>query len=297
MKTIPAALQASLDLRATTVSMLWRIDRTDGLSFYFTDHDVDIVYSGHTYLAATSFTGSAIQEQLGLAVSNLDILGVFNDDSITEEDLIGGRYDGATMRLYMIDWSAPGPTTVAQIGRYTLGQTQMGDLAFQAEMRSLAQHFAQHIGALCSPKCRTLLGMASGVAKLETGCNFTMPAAVTGTIAAITDRKTFQVSAAGSYPNGTKGSLSGGYFSFGTVKFTNNNCSGIAQEVLDNDASLNFTMRLPFPLDFAVGDAVEMQIGCDRTAPVCANNFNNIVNFRGEPYVPGTDKFFRVNIG
>ena len=297
MKNIPGPFQNHLNGRETTTSLLWQIDRPDGLSFYFTDHDEDVIYNGHTFLAATSFSASAIQEQLGLAVSNLEILGIFDSASITEDDLIGGRYDGSTMRIYIINWKQPGPTMVAQIGRYTLGQTQMGDFAFQAEMRSLAQHFSQHVGSLCSPKCRTLLGSPSGVSPLESGCNFTMPAPIVGTIAAITDRKTFRVSAAGSYPNGTKGSLSGGYFSFGTVQFTNNTCKDIAREVLDNDPSLNFTMRLPFPLDFQVGDAVEMQIGCDRSMPVCAGNFANAVNFRGEPYVPGTDKMFLVHNG
>lgn len=285
--------QSDLDGRATTTCLCWEIDRPDSVSFYFTDHDVDLPFLGHTFLARTSFTASAIQDQLGLAVSNLEIMAAFDSSAITEDDLVGGRYDGAELRVYLVNWAKP--TSYTQLGRYTLGQSTAGDIAYQAEMRSLAQHFAQQIGALCTPKCRTLLGTPSGVNRLESGCNFTMPSPVAGTISAITDRKTFQVSAAGSFPNGTKGSLGGGYFSFGTVQFTNNKCSGISREVLDNDPGLNFQMRMPFPLDFQVGDAVEMQIGCDRTLPVCANNYNNAVNFRGEPYVPGTDKMFLVH--
>ncbi|MDE5056044.1 phage BR0599 family protein [Wolbachia endosymbiont of Drosophila bicornuta] len=27
--------------------------------------------------------------------------------------------------------------------------------------------------------------------------------------------------------------------------------------------------------------------GCDKTFPTCRSKFNNTVNFRGEPYIPG----------
>jgi len=32
--------------------------------------------------------------------------------------------------------------------------------------------------------------------------------------------------------------------------------------------------------------------GCDKRLTTCINKFNNINNFRGEPYVPGQDEFF-----
>jgi hypothetical protein len=33
-----------------------------------------------------------------------------------------------------------------------------------------------------------------------------------------------------------------------------------------------------------------MTKGCDKTLPTCFAKFNNVVNFRGEPLVPGLDR-------
>ena len=39
-----------------------------------------------------------------------------------------------------------------------------------------------------------------------------------------------------------------------------------------------------------VGDTFNAIAGCDKTISTCIAKFNNAVNFRGEPYVPGMDK-------
>jgi uncharacterized phage protein (TIGR02218 family) len=51
-----------------------------------------------------------------------------------------------------------------------------------------------------------------------------------------------------------------------------------------------FTLVLPMPNNVAVGDTFNARAGCDKTISTCIAKFNNAVNFRGEPYVPGMDK-------
>ena len=51
-----------------------------------------------------------------------------------------------------------------------------------------------------------------------------------------------------------------------------------------------FTFVLPMPNAIAVGDTFKAIAGCDKTFSTCYTNFNNALNFRGEPYVPGMDK-------
>ena len=44
-----------------------------------------------------------------------------------------------------------------------------------------------------------------------------------------------------------------------------------------------------------VGDELEIFPGCrKRNAEDCATKFNNIVNFRGEPFIPGQDDLLKV---
>jgi hypothetical protein len=52
------------------------------------------------------------------------------------------------------------------------------------------------------------------------------------------------------------------------------------------------TIQQPFRSDFAVGDSVDLEQGCDHTLTGdCVNKFNNAVNFGGAPYTPGLNPF------
>jgi len=42
-------------------------------------------------------------------------------------------------------------------------------------------------------------------------------------------------------------------------------------------------------LDVQVGDTFTIAPGCDKNVTTCKNKFSNVVNFHGEPYLPGRD--------
>jgi len=46
---------------------------------------------------------------------------------------------------------------------------------------------------------------------------------------------------------------------------------------------------LPMPFDITVGDSLLVYAGCKKDVPACSVKFDNIVNMRSEPYVPGQD--------
>ena len=64
-KILTPAMRAHLDLETTRLCTAGRIERRDGQSFFFTDHDRDLVYGGNTYLAATGFDRTAISNERG----------------------------------------------------------------------------------------------------------------------------------------------------------------------------------------------------------------------------------------
>lgn len=52
------------------------------------------------------------------------------------------------------------------------------------------------------------------------------------------------------------------------------------------------TLKLYAPLtaNLQIGDRFMYTQGCNKTIGDCSNRFNNAINFRGEPYLPGTEK-------
>lgn len=291
---VPSGILGMLQSGVSTVCLCWKLTRPDNVVMGFTDHDEDVGFDSVTYLASSSFTASAMEDQLGLAVSNLDVMAAFSSETITNDDLEDGRYDNSVVEIWLVDWTDPQPdTNRVMIRSCTLGQVQAGDLAYQAEFRSLAQHYAQYIGAIVQPKCRSELGDTGK--GLEGGCRFTLPAPVNGTIQSIVNRNSFKISAAGSFPDNEGGTIAGGFFAFGTVTALTGKNKGVSKEVSTSDPALNIVVAEAFPEDFQVGDSVQLQIGCDHTPETCRIIFNNLVNFRAEPYVPGTDQVFKVN--
>jgi hypothetical protein len=157
-KTLTAGMESHLQEEVTTLATLWRITRTDGVEFFFTDHDSDIEYDGEVYGAESSYQRTAIQNDVTMAVDNLDIEGIFDSELITEEDLRAGKFDYAQVRIYVVNWSnlTDGDIKMrnGRMGEVTL--TEQG--VFKAELRGLTQALGQNLGELYQPECRADLG-------------------------------------------------------------------------------------------------------------------------------------------
>jgi uncharacterized phage protein (TIGR02218 family) len=49
------------------------------------------------------------------------------------------------------------------------------------------------------------------------------------------------------------------------------------------------TLALPMEFPIVAGDTYTITAGCDKQFGTCKARYNNVVNFRGEPYIPGID--------
>ncbi|SDR47050.1 DUF2163 domain-containing protein [Paraburkholderia tuberum] len=79
-----------------------------------------------------------------------------------------------------------------------------------------------------------------------------------------------------------------GYFSFGTVRWTSGANAGYSFNVRTFSPGV-VTLSLPTPFPISAGDQYVITAGCDRQIGTCVARWNNVVNFRGEPYIPGPD--------
>jgi hypothetical protein len=129
-KILTSAMRAHLDEETTRLAAIWRITRKDGVQFFFTDHDRDIVSDGEVYRADAGFERTAIRSDAGFAVDNLDLVGVFAEGGIFEDEVRAGLFDGAEIE---ISWrrvvgakddagrDLPGQAPLALVGRRSAG--------------------------------------------------------------------------------------------------------------------------------------------------------------------------------
>lgn len=273
MKPASTALAAHLNGQVTTLATCWRLERTDGWVRGFTDHDRDLTVDGLNYVASTGFLPSAIKTGSDLSVDNLDVDGFLDDAALKAEDLTAGLFDGARIEVFLVNWADLAQGRLL-LRRGFLGEVKRADQRFSAEVRGLSNRLAQTAGRLYSRLCRVDLGSAECGVPLGPR---TDSYAITQVISADT------VLVATARPTG--------FFTFGRATFTSGANAGAVNEVMLHDGQ---TIRLftPMPRPIAVGDGITLVAGCDKTPETCNAKFGNILNFRGEPHIPGNDKVF-----
>jgi uncharacterized phage protein (TIGR02218 family) len=154
MKTISSGMSSHLSEEVTTLCTCWKIVRTDGQVFGFTDHDRDLVFNGVTYEAETGYNRTAIRSDASMSVDNLDVTGFLESDRITENDLRNGLFDFASVFIFVLNWKDLTMQEV-KLRRGWFGEVTLNDNGtFETEIRGL--HQALSIGFMESyqPECR-----------------------------------------------------------------------------------------------------------------------------------------------
>lgn len=270
-------MAAHLAAEVMTLATCWRITRRDAVEQCFTDHDSDLVVDGQTYLARSGIVPSAVTSQAGLAVDNLELEGLLDDESITREGLLGGLYDHAELEIFMVDYASPDDGRL-HVKTGWLGEVTLRDGVFVAEVRGISAALQQTIGEVYTPTCRAQLG--------DTRCKKSLASfTFTGTIDTVENEYLVTDAARGQ---------ANGYFAYGKITFTSGANAGLSMEIRDF-ANGRFTLFLPLPNPVGVGDSYSVVAGCDKRLDTCISRFANAVNFRGEPHLPGNDKILETS--
>jgi uncharacterized phage protein (TIGR02218 family) len=280
MRTIPSALQSKLDRGVTTLCRCWLIARTDGVTQGFTDHDEDVMLGDVTCRAGTGLSGSETTQKLGLAVDGSEFSGALADDTLNETDLAAGRYDTASVELWLTDWSEP--ELRALLAKGTLGEVRREGAAFTAEVRGLSQRLSEETGRLYTATCTADLGDARCKIDLADPA-FRGSGTVTDVIA------TSQIAVSG------LDDFESGWFTAGRLTFASGANAGLSVEVKTHrkDSTVTITLWQAMPEPIAAGDAFTVTAGCDKRFATCRERFDNVVNFRGFPHIPGNDFVIR----
>jgi uncharacterized phage protein (TIGR02218 family) len=277
MRDISPALQAHLDAGVTTLCRCWRLERNDGVVLGFTDHDQALTFGGTAYEPATGLDASEEVSATGFAVGGLEVSGALASDQLDAGDLAAGLYDRAEVRVYLVNWLAPAERHLLRVGH--IGEVTREDGAFRAEIRGLAAELDQPQGRVFRHTCDADLG--------DSRCGIDVSAADfhgTGTVAAVNDRRRFAVT-------GLDG-FDAGWFERGCFAWTSGANDGLAVEVKShrrNAGAVEIELWQPAPWDIGEGDGFSVTAGCDKLFETCRRKFDNGVNFRGFPHMPGTD--------
>lgn len=270
-------LAAHLAGGLTTLCHAWAVTRTDGALFGFTDHDRDLAFDGMTFRADSGLSARALQQGTGLSVDNTEALGLLSDAGLSEADIVAGRFDGAEVRCWRVNWADPDQRLLQFRG--TIGELQRNGASFTAELRGLTEALNRPLGRIYQKPCTAVLG--------DTACRVDLSGpdhSLTLTVAAIESTRVLRLAGAGTAPQG--------WFRRGRLIVLDGAAAGLHGTIKrDTAQSSQREVELWEPLraPLAPGDSLRLLAGCDKRFSTCRDKFANLVNFQGFPDLPGDD--------
>jgi uncharacterized phage protein (TIGR02218 family) len=264
----------------TSLAFCWRLTLRDGRVLGFTAHDQPLLIEGITYEPENGIAPSAYQQDLSLEPDDVELKGLFSTTQISERDLIGGRLDSAEYQYFLVNWQAlptslsasPADFLLLSAGR--LGEYKSTERDFTASGLSLIDRLAEKQPIQTSPVCRATLGDSKCTVNLAPFTFNLLVSSVTGNRTIVTNVI----------------ALPDGYFKNGKLEFLTGENAGTKIKIADwVDATNTLTLFLPTFYDIAPGDSIRCIAGCDKRLATCRDKFNNVLNFRGEPSIPGQD--------
>jgi uncharacterized phage protein (TIGR02218 family) len=266
--------QAHLASGSTTLARAWWVQRRDGVGYGFTDHDQDLTFEGRHFKASAGLTARVLQQSTGLSVDNTEAVGALSDAAIDEADLQAGRFDGAEVTIWAVNWADVAQRAVLFMGSF--GEITRAGGAFRAELRARAEALNALQGRVYQRGCSAALGdRACGVDLGQAGLRAVMQVA--------------QILPSGEIALTGAGGQEAGFFQLGRALVQTGLAAGLSAMIKHDlpqphgGRHIKLWQNLPAPL--ALGDSITLEAGCDRTVQTCARKFGNLVNFAYLYYV------------
>ncbi|KHK92372.1 DUF2163 domain-containing protein [Novosphingobium malaysiense] len=257
-----------------TAATFWRVLRRDGVTLGFTTHDRDLWFDGVLHRASPGMVPAAIRKSADLEPDSAEVRGALTHEAITGEDLAAGRFDGAQVRIGVVDWETR-DREVLYAG--IIGAIREEDGGFSADLVSRKAELHRDPVPRTSPTCRA--------AFCGPGCNlnpmrFSREVSLSSVDPATNSVQFAEAIDVDLYVGGTLLWLDGPEASFVSGIVAGNGSGGL---VLDR------------PIDETMqnGTRARLREGCDHTLDTCGERFANAANFRGEPFLPGNDLLTR----
>lgn len=296
MKTLTTQLSNLLKTRQWMYASLFQFNLVNGNTLYYAAHENDILWGGNTYSSGGQ-TGPyfdqegqkcKMKQDIGTGaqqfqVTVMPVSATLNGQSYLSA-LRSGVFDGAEL-IYSGAYWAQGTNEnqvvpVVPVGVVTKMVGRVAEVGFGRNAIIITAN--DHTELFNQQMPRNLYQSPCANALFDAGCTLNKASyAVSGTVS-----------------NGSTASLinstlsqATGYFDLGTITFTSGINNGVTRSIKTyiQGSPGTIAMFAPFPSAPSAGDSFTIYPGCKKDIPTCTNTFNNLIHFRGTPFIPTPD--------
>ena len=291
-ETSTGALMVLLQTRQAIWATLIKIDLINGAgSLYYSSSEWPILFNSHTYLTPAQLgvtidrksSKAKIKWKTGTQTNTLNFDAIPNGGLVNGQAFLSacrqGVFDGAAVTLFRAFWAGGGgfqnpikPVGVVQMFAGHVSQVQSG--------RSVATFQVNDNLDLLNIQLPRVIYQGGCVNTLyDTACTLSA-----------NNFNEAGATVTGSSANLINATLTGatGIYDQGKITYTSGANNGISRSIKQYVKGTPGTIALlsPFPNIPAPGDAFNIFQGCNKLQSTCVTKFNNLVNFRGFPYIP-----------
>ena len=253
-------------------------------------------HSGVTFKSAAGLMPSSFEQAMGDPTA-LEMTGIFDSVLFDRDDVLGGLWENASVEIFVRSWDS----TAINYGELLIFKGFLGEfrdyqLYFKAEGRGLLSKLSQNAVWVTSRACRvkkfrdSQCGHTSDTVTINS-----VTYSISGLFIAIdgsSSRRELIAGESSFIPNNPAHPVPPtDFFNNGIITCISGANQGLSREVLkyqfdDPTNSINLSFKRAFPFALAFDDEFSITAGCNRTVEDC-RKYGNIINYRGEPYVPG----------
>ena len=255
----------------TTGACHWIVQRPDGAGFAATSHDRRQQLGSMTLEPDMDLRPSELILSERMFGSSLELEGGVSSAMLSMPDLLAGRWSGAGIRLLAGDWMQDREPALLCEGELAQVRADKGRLSMSVDI--LPAILRQPPCMQTSPECRAILG--------DQQCRIDMR----------TRRKRVLVTAI--EDDGVMvDEPDNEHFAMGRLRWISGTNCGVEQRIIAVDGS-KLVLQNASRWKASVGDRAIVSEGCDGRRATCSERFGNILNFRGEPDLPGSEILLR----
>lgn len=255
----------------TTATYNWIVQRPDGAGFATTSHDQRQQVGSMSLEADMDLKPSNLILSDRMYGSRLELGGGLSSPALRLGDMTSGKWDGSTVRLLAGDWHRDGDATPICNGE--LGKVAVEGSKMSMSIDVLPPAIRRPPCIQTSPECRAVLG--------DRHCRIDMRTRRTRLCVVEVNANEITVDV-----SDTDG------YAMGRLRWISGANSGAEHIILSTDGETLYLQDVPeYPIK--AGDRAIMHQGCDGRRTTCAERFKNILNFRGEPDLPGSEILMR----
>lgn len=158
MRKLEGALAARVEEGAARLCHVWLLEPKDGARMGFTDHDRDLEMDGVVCRAGSGWSAGTGDLATGLEAGGFSASGGLDDAALSEEDIKAGRFDGARVEFWGVDWADVTARVRLWVG--TLRRIRREGGRFVADLEGPMAQLDRVVGRTYGRDCDAVLGDA-----------------------------------------------------------------------------------------------------------------------------------------